>query len=87
MDATPKAKYQNFIRMLEEFLEGKNTSLKFVKEMETEFWACGLNEDDHFSDLMMALDMFGVPAKDFGYDEKILVSECRGALRLLKEEL
>src|SRR6266516_1720747 len=61
----------------------QNTSLQFVREMDGEFWACGLNEDDRFSDLLMDLDMFGVPREDFGSDEKTLASQCRYALRLL----
>ena len=37
------------------------------------------------TELLMALDMFGVAAKDFGYDEKMLAGECRYALRHLNE--
>jgi hypothetical protein len=85
MKHTSQGKYQKLIGMLETFVTGERTSLEFVQEIEAEFWSCGLNEDDRFSGLMMALDMFGVPAKDFGYDEKMLASECRGALRLLKD--
>jgi hypothetical protein len=85
MDPTSKSKYQKLLGMLESFVAGQNRSIQFVKKMDAEFWASGLNEDDRFSDLLMALDMFGVPAKDFGSDEKTLASECRYALRLLKE--
>jgi len=85
MQSASKAKYQKLIRMLEAFIAGESTSHEFVREMDGEFWACELNEDDRFSDLLMALDMFGVPAKDFGYDQKMLASECRYALRLLNK--
>jgi len=86
MESASKTKYQKFITMLEAFVSDQNTSLQFVREMDGEFWACGLNEDDRFSDLLMALDMFGVPREDFGSDEKTLASQCRYALRLLKDE-
>jgi len=86
MESASKTKYQKFITMLESFFSDQNTSLQFVREMDGEFWACGLNEDDRFSDLLMALDMFGVPREDFGSDEKTLASQCRYALRLLKDE-
>ena len=58
------SKYQKLIRMLEAFVAGESTSHEFVREMDGEFWACELNEDDRFSELLMALDIFGVPAKD-----------------------
>jgi hypothetical protein len=86
MESPNKPVYQKFIQMLETFVTGEHTSHEFVREMDEEFWTCGLNEDDRFSDLLTALDMFGVPAKDFGCDEKTLASECRYALRLLKEQ-
>ena len=85
MESASKARYQKLIRMLEVFVAGESTSHEFVREMDGEFWASELNEDDRFSDLLMALDMFGVPARDFGCDEKMLASECRYALRLLNE--
>ena len=84
MESTPNNRYQKLVRMLEAFVAGEDRSFQFVREMDGEFWASGLNEDDRFSDLLMALDMFGVPAKDFGCDEKALASECQYALRLLK---
>ncbi len=72
--------------MVEEFVSGESTSPEFVREMDSEFWSCGLNEDDRFSDLLMALDMFGVPREAFGTDTKTLVSQCRYALRLLRNQ-
>src|SRR5579871_166716 len=77
--------YQVFVQMLVSFVSGKNRSFEFVRKMEGEFWACGLNEDDRFSELMVALDLFDVPGKDYGYDEKMFLSECKYALRLLSE--
>lgn len=81
------AKYQKLIRMMETFVSGVSTSHQFVRELDDEFWACGLNADDRFSDLLTALDMFGVPREDFGTDEKTLASEFQNALRLLRDEL
>ena len=85
MESPTDNRYQNLLRMLEAFVAGEDRSLRFVRAMDAEFWANGLNEDDRFSDLLMALDMFGVPAKDFGCDEKTLAAECRYALRLLRD--
>jgi hypothetical protein len=89
MESASTAKYQKLIRMIETFVSGESTSLHAVREMEAEFGACGLVEDDRFHDLMMALDLFAVPNKDFGYgcDPKHLASECRYALRVLRDEL
>ena len=88
MESASTAKYQKFIGMMEVFVSGKDTSLQFVSAMEAEFWARGLNEDDRFDDMMMALDLFAVPTKDLGYgcDPKRLTSECRYALRVLRDE-
>jgi hypothetical protein len=86
MASTANDKYQKLVRMLEAFVAAEDRSIHFVREMEAEFWATRLNEDDRFSDLLMALDMFGVPARDFGCEEKTLASECRYALRLLRGE-
>ena len=86
MESAANNKYQRLIRMLEAFLAGESRTLEFVREMDAEFWACEFNEDDRFSDLLMALDMFGVPPEDFGSDEKTLTSRCRYALRLLKDQ-
>jgi hypothetical protein len=72
--------------MMEAFVSGENASSEFVKLMDTEFWACGLNEDERFSDLMMALDMFGVQPEDFGSEQKTLANQCRYALKVLKGE-
>lgn len=89
MESASTAKYQKLIGMMEAFVSGERTSLQAVREMEAEFGACGLVEDDRFHDMMMALDLFAVPPKDFGYgcDPKHLASECRFALRVLRDEL
>ena len=89
MESESTAKYQKLIRMMEAFVSGESTSLQAVREMEAEFGACGLVEDDRFHDMMMALDLFAVPTKDFGYgcDPKHLASECRYALRVLRDQL
>ena len=89
MESASTVKYQKLIRMMEAFVSGESMSLQAVREMEAEFGTCGLTEDERFHDLMMALDLFAVPTKDFGYDcdSKHLTSECRHALRVLRDEL
>ena len=87
MESASKTKYQKLIRMLEAFVSGESTSHEFVRELDGEFWTCGLNEDEQFYDLLIALVMYRVSTKDFGYDEKMLASECRCALRLLKAQV
>ena len=88
MESASTAKYQKLIRMMEAFVSGEGVSLQAVREMEAEFGACGLIEDDRFHDLMMALDLFAVPPTDFGHssDPKHLATECRHALSVLKDE-
>ena len=86
MESTAANKYQKLVRMLGAFVGGENRSLLFVREIDAEFCATGLKEDDRFSDLLMTLDLFGVAAKDFGYREKALAIECWYALRLLNEQ-
>ena len=87
MEPASTARNQKLILMMEAFVSGERTSHEFVREMDAEFWASGLNEDDRFSDLLMALDMFGVPREDHGVDAKTLASECRYALRVLRGQL
>ena len=89
MESASTAKYQKLIRMMEAFVSGESTSLQAIREIEAECGACGLIQDDRFHDLMMALDLFAVPPKDYGYgcDPKHLASECRYALRILRDEL
>ena len=88
MESASTTKYQKLIRMMEAFVSRESASLQAVREMEAEFGACGLIDDDRFHDMMMALDLFAVPTKDFGYgDPKHLASECRYALRVLRDEL
>jgi hypothetical protein len=76
--------YQPLIRMMNAFVEGEDRSRDFVGRMEGEFVACGLEADDEFKDLLLALAMFG--AGDREPDEKVLADECRYALRLLREK-
>jgi hypothetical protein len=52
--------------------------------MEAEFVAWGLDDDEQFRGLKLALAMFG--AGDREADEKVLAGECRYALRLLREK-
>ena len=79
------AKYQKLIVMMEAFVAGQNRSRDFVREMEGEFGMSDLDDDERFSDLQLALAMFG--ASDREHDEKMMASECKYALRLLKEGL
>ena len=69
--------------MMGAFVAGEGRSRDFVGKLEGEFAACGLDDDDQFSDLQMALAMFGAGRPEA--DEKMLADECRYALRLLKE--
>ena len=57
----------------------------FRQPEESEFATSDLDDDERFSDLQLALAMFG--ASDREYNEKMLVGECKYALRILKEGL
>ena len=85
METPSTAQYQQLVRMMDAFIAGEGRSRDFVKKMEDKFATCGLDDDDQFSDLQLALAMFG--AGDREADEKMLVGECRHALRLLRERL
>ena len=78
-------KYQKLIAMMEAFVSGQSRSRDFVTGMEGEFAASDLDDDERFSDLQLALAMFG--ASDREYDEKMLAGECHYALRVLREGL
>jgi len=71
------------IQMIDAFISGENRSRDFVGQMEGEFAASGLDDDERFSDLQHALAMFGAGSRED--DEKVLADECRYALRLLRE--
>jgi hypothetical protein len=81
MEAT---KYQKVIEMMDAFVSGRSRSWDFVGQIENEFAASPLDEDERFSDLQLALAMFG--AGDREADEKMLAGECNCALRVLREE-
>lgn len=70
--------------MMDAFVSGKSRSRDFVEQMEGEFATSDLDDDERFSDLKLALAMFG--AADREHDEKTLAGECKYALRLLREE-
>jgi hypothetical protein len=78
-------KYQKLITMMEAFVSGQSRSRDFVTQMEGEFATSDLDDDERFSDLQLALAMFG--ASDREYDEKMMAEECKYALRLLREGL
>jgi hypothetical protein len=86
MESQPAAKYQKLITMMTAFMAGdsRSRSRDFVAQMEAEFIATGLDADERFSDLELALAMFG--ASDREADEKMLVGECRYVLRVLGPE-
>ena len=85
MESASKAKYQKLIGMLEAFVSDQNRPREFVTQMEGEFATSDLDEDERFSELQLALAMFG--AADRESDEKMLAGECKYALRLLREGL
>jgi hypothetical protein len=78
-------KCQKLITMMEAFVSGQSRSRDFVRQMEGEFTTSDLDDDERFSDLHLALAMFG--AADREADEKMLASECKYALRLLRDGL
>ena len=82
MEAT---KHQKLIEMMDAFISGRSRSREFVSQMESEFAASPLDEDERFSDLQLALAMFGAAGREA--DEKMLAGECRYALRLLSDQL
>jgi hypothetical protein len=85
METASKIKCQQLIQMMDAFVAGESRSRDFVGKMEGEFATSGLDDDERFSDLQLALAMFG--AGDREDDEKMLAGECRYALRILKESL
>jgi hypothetical protein len=76
-------KHQKLIGIMEAFVSGQSRSRDFARLMEGEFTTSDLDDDERFSDLQLALAMFG--ASDRENDEKMLTGECKHALRLLKE--
>jgi len=77
-------KYQKLIEMMDAFVNGRSRSREFVGQIEGEFAASPLDEEERFRDLQLALAMFGVGEREA--DEKMLAGECKHALRLLREE-
>jgi hypothetical protein len=68
--------------MMESFVAGENRTRQFVGELVGEFAACGLDDDDRFTDLQYALAMFGNP--DYlSVDEKYLAAEFQRALTII----
>jgi len=85
METPSTAQYQQLVRMMDAFVAGEGRSRDFVKKMEDKLAACGLDDDDQFSDLQLVLAMFG--PETGSRRGRLLVSECRHALRLLRERL
>jgi hypothetical protein len=74
---------EQLVQMMEDFVANRNRSRAFVSRMGGEFIFCGLNNDERFRDLLLALAMFGGGERE--EDEKILDSECQQALKMLAE--
>jgi len=70
--------------MMHAFVSGEDRSRDLVGMMEAEFVAWGLEDDEQFRGLKLAIRMFG--AGDREADEKAFAGECRYALSLLKEK-
>ncbi len=83
MESASTVKYQKLIGMMDAFVSGQSRSRDFVGQMEGEFATSDLDDDERFCDLQLALAMFG--AGDREDDEKMLASECKYFLRLLRE--
>jgi hypothetical protein len=84
MEAASKSKYQKLIVMMDAFVSGQSRSRDLVGQMEGEFATSDLDEDERFSELQLALAMFGAAERE--QDEKALASECKYTLKLLREE-
>ena len=84
MEAESKTKYQKLIGMMDAFVSGESRSREIVGQMEGEFAATDLDDDERFRDLQLALAMFGAAERE--HDERILVGECKHALRLLRKD-
>jgi hypothetical protein len=76
-------RYQQLVEMMEKFVENKFRSRSFVSRMGGEFISCGLNNDERFRDLLLALAMFG--SGERAEDEDILAGQCEYALKVLTE--
>jgi hypothetical protein len=74
-------RYELLVQMMENFVANKNRSRAFVSRMGGEFIACGLNSQERFRDLLLALAMFGSGERN--EDEEILAGQCKYALRIL----
>jgi hypothetical protein len=80
-DALPSVQHAELIPMMEAFVSGASRSREFVAQMEGSFATSPLDEDERFSDLQLALALFGAGKRED--DERMLAAECRYALRLL----
>lgn len=69
-------------QLMEIYVSGRDRSAPHVREIEGEFVAEGLDDDDRFSDLQYALAMFGADGRDD--IEQLLVRECGWAMKTLR---
>jgi len=82
MEAESKNKYLHLIELMNAFVTGQSRSRDFVSLIEGEFVAMDLDGDERFSDLQLALAMFGAGEREA--DETMLAGECKDAFRILK---
>ena len=68
--------------MMDAFVTGQSRSRDFVNQIEGEFAAIDLDDDQRFSELQLALAMFGSGESEA--DETMLSGECKDALRILE---
>jgi hypothetical protein len=75
---------REFVEAMERFIAGASRSRDDVRRMESLLAASLLDDDPRFSDLQSALALFGAGERE--HDERMLASECRYALKLLREK-
>ena len=83
--SSPSIQCRELIEAMEAFVSGSRRSRDDVKRMEDLFATSPLDDDQRFSDLQLALALFGAGGRE--HDERMLASECRYALRLLHENV
>lgn len=84
MESASEIRYKKLLGMMDAFVSGQSRSHEAVEQMEGEFAVTDLDGDERFKDLQLAFAMFG--AGDREQDEQVLASECRYALRVLRNQ-
>jgi hypothetical protein len=70
---------QKLVTMIERFITGDCRTRDSVRDLESCFAACGLDDAEELADLQLALAMFGAGSRR--EDEDVLERECRYALK------